>query len=413
MPKHSRVRARKSTPAEWQFPAHFRRGCFGWKGSRLAIQRIKQAVGEITRAARRDPELGAEGAIRLIEKLSPALERVDSSSGALGNAVNAALEQLVPVISQAPAPIQVRERWLERLFEAHAADEMPYIEILADHWGELCGSRELASSWADRLLGITRMALSPDKSLRGHFHGTTACLSALLRAERHLELFELLRHEGFWAYKRWAVLALAAQGKADEAIALAEASRGPWTSEGDVNRLCEEILLSTGRAQEAYERYGLVAPRGGTYLSVFREVSRRYPLKQKAEILRDLIKTTPGEEGKWFATAKEIGEYELALVLADRSPCDPRTLTRAARDFSTSSPAFACGAGLAALKWLVRGYGHDLTALDIWSPYTWVLKAAEHLGLLAETRERIRQLVATEDAGGFVRRVLGRELRLD
>lgn len=232
----------------------------------------------------------------------------------------------------------MRERWFERLFEAHAADAMPYIEILADHWGELCGSRELASSWADRLLGITRMALSPDKSLRGHFHGTTACLSALLRAERHLELFELLRHEGFWAYKRWAVLALAAQGKPDEAIALAEASRGRWTSEGDVNRLCEEILLSTGRAQEAYERYGLVAPRGGTYLSVFREVSRRYPLKQKAEILRDLIKTTPGEEGKWFATAKEIGEYELALVLADRSPCDPRTLTRAARDFSTSSP---------------------------------------------------------------------------
>lgn len=53
------------------------------------------------------------------------------------------------------------------------------IERLADYWGELCASPELASQWADQLIGITRMALSPDKDLRGHFHGTTACLSTL------------------------------------------------------------------------------------------------------------------------------------------------------------------------------------------------------------------------------------------
>jgi hypothetical protein len=34
------------------------------------------------------------------------------------------------------------------------------------------------------LIGITRLALSPDRSTRGYFHGTSACMSALFTAER-------------------------------------------------------------------------------------------------------------------------------------------------------------------------------------------------------------------------------------
>jgi len=77
-----------------------------------------------------------------------------------------------------------RAAWLDCLFEAHAADHIPYIERLAEYSGELCGSRELASDRADRLIGITRLALSPDRSTRGYFHGTSACMSALFTAER-------------------------------------------------------------------------------------------------------------------------------------------------------------------------------------------------------------------------------------
>jgi hypothetical protein len=77
------------------------------------------------------------------------------------------------------------------VFEAHAADQIPYIERLAEYWGESCGSGELASDWADRLIGITRLALSPDKSTRGHFHGTSTCVSVLYTAGRHDELIEL------------------------------------------------------------------------------------------------------------------------------------------------------------------------------------------------------------------------------
>lgn len=44
----------------------------------------------------------ADGAVRFLVKLSPALEQVDSSSGALGSAARAAVDALVPVIAQAP-----------------------------------------------------------------------------------------------------------------------------------------------------------------------------------------------------------------------------------------------------------------------------------------------------------------------
>jgi hypothetical protein len=45
-----------------------------------------QAVGEIKKVARHDPVLAAVGAVALLERVSPALEQVDSSSGAIGRA---------------------------------------------------------------------------------------------------------------------------------------------------------------------------------------------------------------------------------------------------------------------------------------------------------------------------------------
>lgn len=86
----------------WKFKARSRRHAFGWRGSRPAIERIDEAPAEIER--------------------------------------------------------QTRHAWLERLRAAREAEATPYIESLADYRGELCGSKELASEWGDRLVGITRMA---------------------------------------------------------------------------------------------------------------------------------------------------------------------------------------------------------------------------------------------------------------
>ena len=75
--------------------------------------------------------------------------------------------------------------------------------------------------------------------------------------ERYDEIVDVLKDETFWAYERWAVQALGAMGKKAEAIRLAESSRGPWTSDADVDALCEEMLLSSGLVEEAYALFAL------------------------------------------------------------------------------------------------------------------------------------------------------------
>lgn len=373
---------------------------------------MKQAVSEIRKVSRSEPVLAGEGAVILLERLSPALEQIDSSSGAIGTAVNRAIHDLVPIISDAPADPGTRADWLERLWAAHEADDIPYIEGLTDYWGALCASEEVASDWADRLVGITSMALSPDPDLRGHFHGMTACFSALYRAERYAEIVDILQADTIWPYKLWAVKALAAMGRKSEAIRYAESCRGPWTPDGWVDALCEEILLSSGAVDEAYTRYGLRANRSATYLATFRAVARKYPHKSASDLLADLVNTTPGDEGKWFAAAKEAGLYDQALALASQTPCDPKTLTRAARDHAESQPAFAVGAGLLALHWLVQGCGYEITGADVWAALSSTMKAAGRAGAVAETCTRVRELVAAEATGGFVREILARELGL-
>ena len=240
----------------------------------------------------------------------------------------------------------------------------------------------LASAWADRLVPIVEMAWSPDPERRGFFHGTTACFSALLRAGRYEEILALLEKDPlpWWTYRQWGVRALAALGRPDEAIAYAEASRGINDSPVAIAAACEEILLASGRVEEAYRRYALEATRGTSYLATYRALARKYPQKRPEELLGDLVATTPGDEGKWFATAKEMGLFDEAIRLANQAPCDPKTLTRAARDFADVRPEFAVEAGLAALRWLVEGHGYEITSADVWAAYTKTMKAAEKAG---------------------------------
>ena len=161
-----------------------RRHAVGWR-SQPAVQRVKEATAEIQKVAKSDPALAAAGAILFLEKISPALEQVDSSSGAIGTAVNHAIEACARIIAEAPVDDDVRDQWLDRLWEAHQNDAIPYIERLGDYWGEICASREHAAAWADRLVGIVEMAWNRNRNLGGYFHGTIACLSALFHAGRH------------------------------------------------------------------------------------------------------------------------------------------------------------------------------------------------------------------------------------
>ena len=404
----------KAQRHKWMFRARFRRNAFGWK-SQPAIRRIKEAVSEIRKVARKDEALAAEGAVLFLEKVSPAIEHVDSSSGAIGGAVNKAIEALVAVIAGAPADADTREGWLQRLWDACTDDQMPYLELLGDHWGELCASREIASSWADRLIEGCRLAWSPDPHTRGFFMGTTYCLSALHAAERYREILALLDLAPYdmWHYRKYGVKALAAEGRKAEAIRYARAGDGLNDSPVAVAKACEEILLSSGLADEAYRRYGLEAARARTYLAWFRAVAKKYPHKEPVEILRDLVEMTPCEEGKWFAAAKSVGLFEEAIALAKQSPCAPQTLTRAARDFADKNPEFAVEAGIVALLWLVEGYGYDITNIDILDAYSFTMEAAENAGSAEETHRQVVEVVSGETFGErFVTKVLGRKLGL-
>ena len=402
----------KQTTHKWEFKARFRRHAFGWK-SQPAITRIKQAVAEIRKVAKQDLLEAADGAIAFLERLSPALENIDSSSGAIGTAVNNAIADLVPIIASVPVDVETREAWLERLWEAYQSDEIPYIERLGDHWGELCASEEVASAWADRLQGIVRQTWNPAPSLRGFFKGTTNCLSALVAAKRYEDVLALLEMAPYkmWHYRQYGVKALAALGRKADAIRYAEEGRSLNDTSISIARACEEVLLSSGLADEAYDRYGLAANQAGTYLATFRAVAAKYPHKSAFDVLSDLVETTPGEEGKWFAAAKEAGLYEEALALASRSPCDPRTLARATRDYAESKPDFAVGAGLLALHWLVQGYGYEITGADVWAVYASTMKAAERHGSVTAVKERIRSLLSSEGGGRpFVTEILTRGL---
>lgn len=383
---------------KWIFPARFRANAYSWKSSRLACQRLREAVSEIKKVARREPVLGAEGAVRLMERIWPALEHVDSSSGALGSAVNKALDALIPIIIKAPADEDMRTQWLDRLWQAMEEDGVEYLCPVGDRWGELCGSAVLAGKWADDLVSTLRSCWThPNPG--NYFFGTTACLSCLLAAGQYDELLELLELSRYpmWYYRRYGVEALLAQGKKADAARYAEASRGLNQPDSAIDQACEEILISSGMHEEAYQRYGLSAAVGNSYIARFRSVAKRYPAKDKSEILTDLVATTPGQEGKWFAAAKDIKQYDLALELANMSPCEPKTLVRAARDFLEAEPDFSLGCAIAALRWLCEGWGYEVTRLDVIDAYDRAMSAAARLNKIGEVADQIKDLLESAD----------------
>jgi hypothetical protein len=377
------------------------------------MKRIKEAVSEIRKTARKDPIVAGEGAVLFLEKVSQAIEHVDSSSGAIGTAVNNAIATLVPVIVHSPVEDKLRDEWMDRLWYAVEADNIPYLELLPDHWGELCVTPERSSYWADELINSVRMAWSPDPLLRGYFKGTVACLSALLKAGRNTEIIELLEHAPYqtWHYRMWGVKALQNMGKSSEAILFAEESRGLNEPDFSISEACEEILLSSDMVEEAYNLYAIQANWKTTYLATFRAITKKYPNKPPAEILKDLVDASPGTEGKWFAAAKSVGLYDEAIELANRTPCDPKTLSRAARDLSNIEPKFAVEAGLAALRWLVAGYGYDITSFDVRTTFDHTIKAAEIAECRSEVCERIYKLVAEKNTNeSFVCSILRHKL---
>lgn len=233
-----------------------------------------------------------------------------------------------------------------------------------------------------------------------------------LRDDRPTEVLDLLEAApyAFWPNQRHGVQALVDLGRYDHAIAYAETKSNP-NDHHQIVPACERILRDQGRLDEAYERYALEAHRRGTYLATYRSLAKAYPDFAPQKLLGDLVGSTPGEEGKWFATAKTIGEYDLAIELANGTSCEPKTLIRAARDFEAKEPLFALKASLTALRWLCEGYGYELDGSEVHSAFGHAMAAAEHIGQRDGALRSMMSMVTPEYSGeAWSREALRRKL---
>ena len=368
---------------KWQFKTKFRANAFGWRGSNLAINRLKEAAAEIRSVAKSDPVAAGDGVVSLMERIWPAFQGIDTSSGALGGAVFRTVTELIPILTAAPADHATRSKWLERLFEAVQNDGVEYLAPLEDRWGEIAQYPDLIDEYADRMIEMVRRAWA-DHQTFNHVIGTSICLSCLLEGGRYAELQELLatRRMKFWSWHRFGAEALVRQGLWESAIAYAEAARSvtnPGFSETSIDRFCEKLLIDHGRSDEAYRGYGLRGAGGTTNLSVYRSLVRTYPDRDRRQMLLDLIETR-GDKGKWFAAAKDSGFFDIAIECAAAQGADPSTLVRAARDFCGKEPKFAATVALLALSSLLDGGGYDPSVSEVDDAVKHLLAASRQIG---------------------------------
>ena len=172
------------------------------------------------------------GAVILLEKLSPALEQVDSSSGAIGSAVNRAVDALVPIIAKANVDRRHgRPGWSacgKPSGRRNSVHRVPRGRL-----GRMCATPELAISWADQFLPLVELVWRPeneDLDIPRRF------LRAFLRCTRRVATKHCWRcwsrHRSRVARSALGREGTAAMGRKAEAVRYAEESRGLMTPAG-------------------------------------------------------------------------------------------------------------------------------------------------------------------------------------
>jgi hypothetical protein len=388
----------KQAEHKWSFKAGMRARSYNWKSSARAIARLKSTVSEIKAVNRTDPVAAAEGVIALAERIWPAFEHIDTSSGALGSAVNGTLVALIPILIAAPADEATRAKWLDRLRQAIQDDGVDYLFPFSEHFGEIASFPKLMNEHADLDLDIIRHAWS-DWERFSYVTTSTLTLSCLLEAERYDELTEVLalQKSRSWSDERFAAQALLRQGQDDEALAFAQImldAGGQSYNYAEICKFCEDILVRQGKADDAYHRFGLPTAAGNTYLSMWRSLFKRYPDRDPRGILEDLMGLYDAK-GKWFATAKTAGFLDIALDCAADTAVEPATLIRAARDFTSKDPTFSSNVALQAIAHLLAGRGYEAIPSDLDAAASHLLAATNKLGQVGWALQALRRLEAT------------------
>jgi tetratricopeptide (TPR) repeat protein len=250
------------------------------------------------------------------------------------------------------------------------------------------------------------------------FAGSDMCLSCLLFTERYKEIEELLslREKTFWLYNKFWAMALAKQGKQEQALRYAEQMRlddSSGNSNHSINNYCESLLIDMGRTEEAYEKYGLDFSARGTNKNIYRSICKKYPDIDKRKILIDCIEKK-GEPGKWFAAAKDAGYYNIAIDCARSSSSDPFTLLRASRDFADKYFEFALVVGVTGIIRMMTGDFYDeITVFQLISAYEQVKNMAEEKGELNDFRYLLVRDIETKHCKANLRDAILKRLKLD
>ena len=381
--------------ATWLFKRYFRSGAYGWQGSTLAAKRLREAISEIKAAAKTEPVQAGEGVVALCERLWPAFQHIDTSSGSLGSAINRTLSALLPFLISAPADIKTRRKWLERLETAIEDDGVDYLCQVRQVWGKVCAYTALANEWADELVPLVRQ-IKADQNPGSYSNQTVMCLSCLLETGRYGELEELLTSAPhlFWHEQEYWAEALGRQGEIDKAIKYAESCRHPHEYyETEINEFCEKLLLNAGRWEEAYRRYGLSIRHGHTYIAQYKAITAKYPQLDSKQILHDLIAAS-SNAGDWFAAARSAGHLDIALECALAGTPNPGTLATAARDTVASAPEFAFTVALRALHLFIDGYGYENPWPDALRATDAIIGASRALGNPASCFTQMKSVIS-------------------
>jgi hypothetical protein len=372
---------------------------------------LKRACAELKKGAPKHPAATAAATVRLWELLPRALAPFAQSSPPLVAALSECHSELASVFS-ASLPASDVDPLLSRLHAALVDDEHDVLFGLARHFGTWCGSSEAAARWVARFdAAVAQPHATQHRSAR------EALLSALLAAGHYPRLETEVGKAKDWYAQKWLVQAALSQGDRDTAVAHLERQVASALASGNedqvrqITAFAEQSFFEAGDWQTAYSRFARAAHKAATHVATFRAICKRYPMLEPSQILRDLAEHTPGEEGKWFAAAKDAHLFDLALELARRSPCNPDTLIRAAEDHRDVRPEFAAECGYLALHWLSKNRGFEVGSVQIWSAYYATSAAAERAACWETMRARLVALVnADSSTGTALRKALGREL---
>jgi len=106
-------------------------------------------------------------------------------------------------------------------------------------------------------------------------------------------------------------------GKKADAIRYAETSRGFNDSPIAIARACEGVLLSSGLADEAYERYAIEANQSTSHLATYRAITKKYPHKKPADISlpNPRYQTQPGPSNtRWVRAQTRKSSLQPAVL---------------------------------------------------------------------------------------------------